>query len=59
MKPMKSLEELLFYYDGARMGARATSRLSFPPGKGPVQLSDRGRRLDAALLYDADRLTKA
>ena len=59
MKPMKSLEELVFYYDGARMGARATSRLSFPAGKGPVQLSDRGRRLDAALLYDADRLTKA
>ena len=56
---MKSLEELLFYYDGAHMGARATSRLSFPPGKGPVHLSDSGRRLDAALLYDADRLTKA
>ena len=59
MKSMKSLEELLLYYDGARMGSRATSRLSFPLGKGPVHLTDRGRRLDAALLYDADRLTKA
>ena len=30
---MKSLEELLFYYDGVGMGARATSRLLFPLGK--------------------------
>ncbi len=56
---MKSLEELLSYYNGVRIGAVATTRLSFPPGKGPFQISDHGRRLDAALLYDADRLTKA
>ena len=41
------------------MGLKATTRLSFPSGKGPVQISDQKRRLDAALLYDADRLTKA
>ena len=55
---MKSLEELLSYYKGVRMAAKATSRLSFP-ANGPVHLSDESRRLDAALLYDADRLTKA
>lgn len=56
---MNSLEELLSYYKGARMGARGTSRFSFPPGKGTVHISDGERRLDAALIYDADRLTKA
>ena len=56
---MKSLEELLSYYEGVQMGCYATSELPWPPGKAQIEMRDGDRRLDSALLYDADRLTKA
>ena len=56
---MKSREELLSYYRGVSKGFFPTSRLSFPKGRRPVHISDQDRRLDSALLHDADRLIKA
>lgn len=56
---MKSLKELLSYYDGVQMGNYATSERKFGSGHGRVKMIDSERLIDSALLYDADRLTKA
>ncbi len=56
---MKSLRELLAYYKGCQMGADATSERRFGSRHGTVTISDETRIIDSALLYDADRLTKA
>ena len=56
---MKSLRELLAYYEGCLIGARATSELSFGSIPGAIVTEDATRLLDSAFLYDADRLAKA
>ena len=56
---MKSLRELLAYYKGCQMDAYATSERRFGSRHGTVMISDETRIIDSALLYDADRLTKA
>ena len=56
---MKSLRELLAYYEGCVMGAYATSERQFGAEYGPIAISDKTRIIDSALLYDADRLAKA
>ncbi|MBI4200889.1 MAG: hypothetical protein HY531_01200 [Chloroflexi bacterium] len=56
---MKSLKELLVYYQGISRGAFATSEHKFPSGTGRVELGEDRRDIDSAILYDADRLAKA
>ena len=56
---MKSLRELLDYYQGCRMDAYATSERRFGSRQGTVDISDETRIVYAALLYDSDRLAKA
>ncbi len=56
---MRSLSELLAYYVGVRRSYHATTELLLPTGEDRTCIKDEGRRLDSALLYDADRLAKA
>ena len=56
---MKSLRELLAYYEGCQMDAYATSERRFGSGHGTVLIEDATRIIDSAILYDADRLAKA
>ena len=56
---MKSLRELLAYYEGCQMDAYATSEQRFGSRHGTVLIEDDTRLIDSALLYDADRLAKA
>ena len=56
---MKSLRELLAYYEGCQMDAYATSERRFGSGHGTVLIEDNTRIIDSAILYDADRLAKA
>lgn len=56
---MKSLEELLTYYQGIHKGAFATTELHFGLSPGQIDLGENRKDIDAALLYEADRLTKA
>ena len=55
---MKSLDDILEYYRGTARGL-STSRFSFEPGSSRLELGDNRTDIDSALLYDADRLTKA
>ena len=56
---MKSLMELLRYYDGVSIGSFATTELDLPTKETSICIKDDSRHLDSALLYDADRLCKA
>ncbi len=55
---MKSLNDIVEYYRGIGRGL-STSTLSIEPGSSRLELGDDRKDIDSALLYDADRLTKA
>ena len=55
---MNSLDDIVEYYRDIGRGL-STSRLSFEPGSSRLELGDDRTDIDSALLYDADRLTKA
>lgn len=61
---MKSLKELLAYYHGIRKGVFATTEQNSGVNtrglsSGRIELGENRKDIDSALLYDADRLTKA
>ena len=58
---MNSYQDIIDYYSGLEMSRLATSELSLKPQAGisKIVYADNRRVVDAALLYDSDRLTKA
>lgn len=52
-------DDLTGYYQGVSIGVLGTTQLKIPTGTGKLDLGDGRGEIDSALLYDADRLTKA
>ena len=55
---MKSLKDIVTYYEGTSRGV-PTSALDIEQGTHRLGLGDNRKDIDAALLYDANRLTRA